>query len=566
MALFLAMVVVSSAWGQTSPPGPESVVVVANSAMKGSLRVARHYMKKRDIPEENLIVLETAPEEKIGRKVFVDTIHNPLLDSLVDEGIIDAFKGSTDAFGRKSVTVFSNPVRYLVLCYGMPAHVTGPPPAEVEDTQLLRKQLKGKHIHLVDAFQEGRMARTEASVDGELSLLLMRDVPLRGFFPNPLYQDPGQKNGRNILRVTRLDGPSPEAVMRMVDNAMAGEQHGLKGRAYVDEDGRGGGFAKGNAWMAKTAEVFEKLGYDMSHDTRRATFHGSDRFDAPVLYAGWYASNRNGPFALSGWSFPEGAVAAHLHSFSARPIRSTSKGWVGPLVDRGVSATFGNVAEPYLSLTHQFDAFFVALVNGWNFGDAAYFALSGLSWQAVAIGDPLYRPFATGLEDQVALIGDPMNILEDQYVVMRQVRTLQKDGKGEEALAKAEWGMREAPGPALALLLAELLQEAGKDKAARRALSLFARLPPTESSEWGLYADIADKLLELGDPHSALLIYKNLESLKMPEKVQLAFLKRGIKPAQKAGEPGIAIDWQARVTPPPPPPPENATEKNNQNL
>jgi uncharacterized protein (TIGR03790 family) len=564
VALLIVIASRPEAMAQPAPAGPESVVVVANAEMKGSLRVARYYMKARDIPEKNLIVLKTETIERISRQAYLDTIHNPLLEAFQQAGLLDAYKGSRDAFGRDTVTVFSNSVRYLVLCYGIPAHVTGPPPAETDDTSLLKKQLKGRYLNLVGSFQEGRMAKTEASVDGELSLLLKRDVPLRGFLPNPLHQDPTQGKGKDILRVTRLDGPSPEAVMRMVDNALAGERNGLKGRAYVDEDGRGGGFAVGNQWMAGCAELFKKMGYDLEHNTVRSTFRASDRFDAPVLYAGWYSHNRNGPFALSGWQFPEGAVAAHLHSFSARPIRSTSKGWVGPLIDKGVSATFGNVAEPYLSLTHQFDAFFAALANGWNLGDAAYFALPGLSWQGVAFGDPLYRPFAVGLEEQFKQIGDPLNILEDQYVVMRQVRMLQAQEKPEAAMALAERGMRETPGPALALLLAKLHQAEGNKRTARKTLSLFSQLPPATSNEWGLYADIADTLRELGDPEAALMIYQKLESQKMPEKVQLAFLKRGIKSAEKAGEAGIAIDWRTRTTPPPPPPPEKTPEPKTQ--
>ena len=550
--LILLFCILAPALHGQPEPTPASVIVVANSAMDGSLKVARHYMEQRAIPEENLFVLETGIEERIGRGDFIETIHNPLMAGLVERGFIDAFAGATDPFGRDSVTVFSSKVRYVVLCYGIPAHVTGPPATETDDLAMLKKHLKGPQQSLIAAFTEGNMARTDASVDGELSVLLLRDMPFRGFYPNPLYANLNRNDTRNILRVTRLDGPSPEAVMRMVDNALAGEREGLKGRAYVDEDGREGAFAVANEWMAQTAKQFSAMGFDLTHDKRRATFQAADRFDAPVLYAGWYATNSNGPFTLKGWTFPKGAVAAHLHSFSARPIRSSSRGWVGPLVDRGVSATFGNVAEPYLTLTHQFDAFFIALAQGWNFGDAAYLALPGLSWQGVAVGDPLFRPFAVSLEEQMEAIGDPLKILEDQYVVMRKIRKLLADGEPLEALKWADRGMRETPGPALALLRAEPYQTAGKEKAARQTLALFEQLPPTEPGDWGLYADIADKLLELGDARKALRIYQNLEKHTKPENVQLAFLKRGIKSAQKAGESGIAIEWQARVTPPPP--------------
>ena len=41
-----------------------------------------------------------------------------------------------------------------------------------------------------------------------------------------------------------------------------------------------------------------------------------------------------------------------------------------------------------------------ALSRGQTLGEAAYYALPALSWQAVVIGDPLYRPFLVSLEDQ----------------------------------------------------------------------------------------------------------------------------------------------------------------------
>ena len=52
-------------------------------------------------------------------------------------------------------------------------------------------------------------------------------------------------------------------------------------------------------------------------------------------------------------SMMAGAVALHIHSFSAPTLRSDSAGWCGPFVARGVTATVGNVFEPYLDLTHR---------------------------------------------------------------------------------------------------------------------------------------------------------------------------------------------------------------------
>src|SRR2546422_4372969 len=89
-----------------------------------------------------------------------------------------------------------------------------------------------------------------------------------------------------------------------------------------------------------------------------------------------------------------GAIAYHLHSFSAATIRSRTAHWVGPLLDKGATATVGSVEEPYLGGTLDVPAFFGRLIAlGFSFGEAAYGAMNVLSWQTTVVGDPLYRPF-----------------------------------------------------------------------------------------------------------------------------------------------------------------------------
>lgn len=533
--------------------GADSVVVVANRAMDGSLKVADAYMKMRGIPADHLIILETSTEEQVSRKEYLDTIHNPLMHALLQRELVDAFSGSIDLLGRKTATLFENKIRYMVLCYGIPSRVraTGAEQA-AQDDPYLKRFLRRTNPGLIETFTEGNLARNDASVDGELSLLFKREIPLRGFVPNPLHNNENNGGFEDILRVTRLDGPSPEAVIRMLESSLAGESRGLRGRAYVDEDGRRGGFEIGNTWMASTAQLFRSLGFDTSHNTARATFQLTDRFDAPVLYAGWYAADCDGPFTLPGFRFPDGAIAAHLHSFSASTIRSRSRGWVGPLVDRGVACTFGNVAEPYLRLTHQFDAFFKALSRGWNFADAAYFALPGLSWQGVAIGDPLYRPFAVDLETQLDSAGRTLSVLQDQYLFIRQANLMHQSGNIEEAKRIASQGMLKSPGPALALKRASFYSEEGNRERALTSLSFTVDLPISSVTALGLWAEIGITLAELGDPNSGVKVFQKLAKFKVPENVQLAFLKKGVNVAQKSGNPGLAVEWQASADSPQP--------------
>ncbi len=55
----------------------------------------------------------------------------------------------------------------------------------------------------------------------------------------------------------------------------------------------------------------------------------------------------------------------------------------------------GNVYEPYLALTVNFDILQDRLMSGLTLAEAAYAATRGISWMNVIVGDPLYRPYAS---------------------------------------------------------------------------------------------------------------------------------------------------------------------------
>ncbi|MEO8353428.1 MAG: TIGR03790 family protein [Chthoniobacteraceae bacterium] len=105
------------------------------------------------------------------------------------------------------------------------------------------------------------------------------------------------------------------------------------------------------------------------------------------------AEHAAGPFVQPGFRFEPGAVAVHIHSFSATTLRSTTQQWCGPLLAVGAAATLGNVYEPYLGLTPELDIFYDRLQAGFTFAESAYMAQRSVSWMTTVIGDPLYRPF-----------------------------------------------------------------------------------------------------------------------------------------------------------------------------
>ena len=97
-------------------------------------------------------------------------------------------------------------------------------------------------------------------------------------------------------------------------------------------------------------------------------------------------------------------MAVHIHSLSANTLRSASANWVAPLLSKGATASLGNVYEPYLQLTPHLDIFNDRLLHGFSFAESAYMSQPVLSWMDVAVGDPLYRPYAGWL--QLAAKGD----------------------------------------------------------------------------------------------------------------------------------------------------------------
>jgi uncharacterized protein (TIGR03790 family) len=528
-------------------PEPAHVLVLANAQSKDSLRVANDYIRRRQIPKANLIKLPMSTDEAIDRATFIETIFNPLLQHLLQANLIEAFEAGQDAMGRTRITVLRNPFRYLVLCYGVPVRI-GEMDTSINEKDW-QKAAFAASPQLAQQFNEGPLARNEASVDGELALMLKRDQPLTGFIPNPFFLNRSTSAISDVLKVCRLDGPSARASMNITKSAMRAEKYGITGRAYVDEDGRQGAYTKGNAWFKDCAQIFASEGFDLSHNTTPDRFSSADRFDAPVLYAGWYTQDVDGPPAIDGFRFPDGAIAAHLHSFSALPLRSKTKGWVGPLVHNGVAATFGNVAEPYLDFTLHFSSFFRALIEGFSFADAAYFAQPALSWQNIVVGDPLYQPFKKNLADQLEQTGDPLRLLQDQYVFIRAINIELANSDRDAAMAIATRGMRVAPGPALALRKAQLLIEDGQHSKAAETLAFTASIDAHDTNEWGLFADIADTFIELNEPTTGLDIYSKIV-INVPvshSDVVLPLIQRAVQSARLVGNVKLATDWMTLV-------------------
>jgi uncharacterized protein (TIGR03790 family) len=254
-------------------------------------------------------------------------------------------------------------------------------------------------IRLLHAWQrtaEGGK-ETVAAVDSELALLWHGRFPVDLWTANPLYTgrfaDPAHPDEPRTLFVSRLDGPTPAVVRRMIDDAVATEKEGLRGRFYIDARGTPGDdpYAQTDQRLlalAKRVEDVEHL--PMVLDRLEPVFPPNSCPQA-ALYCGWYNHKQYVP----AFQFVRGAVGWHIASSEAVSLRTPKGYWCPHLLQDGCVATLGPVREPYLASFPDPDDFFALLLCGrFTLAEVFGYTQPALSWQMILLGDPLYRPFA----------------------------------------------------------------------------------------------------------------------------------------------------------------------------
>ncbi len=470
----------------------DQVVVVYNTRVPESKGVAEHYAALREVPASQVFGFDLPETEAIDRGDFRDRLQKPLIKALEDQDlihfgshIIPATSGQPQRIEWK---VTRARIRYVLLCYGVPLRIA-------EDSNLREEGAEKLQIEL---------RRNEAAVDSELSCIPIpgQKMLLTGFLSNPLYgctnaQQFDPTNG--ILMVTRLDGPTAAIARGLVDKAIQAETDGLWGRAYFDLRGVADGPLKlGDDWIRGASEISRRLGFETIVDTNGATFPASFPLSQVALYAGWYEENVSGPFARQTVEFMPGAFAYHLHSFSAATLRSTTRQWAGPLLARGVTATMGCVAEPYLGGTPDIATFFARFVySGFSFGEAACAAQRFLSWQTTVIGDPLYHPFSQGPQAQYESLERRHSRLAE-WSYLRLINFKMVNGMPvNEAVNILECLPESRQSAVLEEKLADLYSAQGKPASSVDALQRALKLDPTPQQQIRMMLNLADRLPSL---------------------------------------------------------------------
>jgi uncharacterized protein (TIGR03790 family) len=386
---------------------PEEVVVVANKMVWHSEALAKYYMLRRNIPDGNLILLRAPSREDCTREEYDEKIALPLR----------AFLEKNDPEGKK--------FQCLALMFGLPLRINAPEltSGERKDLSELKKQheavllqikevehLKDQEILKILRESEKRIKRQidlssknlqGAAVDSEIALVREEPYPLAGWLSNKLFlwnrKKPPSNLHQKVMMVSRLDGPTEGIVRRIIDDSLEIEKIGLKGIAYFDAQWPNpgnkelSGYAFYDRAIHLAAGRVEKSGkMKVILDSKERLFQPGECPDA-ALYCGWYSLGHY----VDAFTWVKGAVGYHIASAECTTLKEKgSRVWCKMMLEKGVAATIGPVAEPYIEAFPPPDLFFGLLLDG-RFTLAECYALSNpfWSWQMVLIGDPLYRPF-----------------------------------------------------------------------------------------------------------------------------------------------------------------------------
>lgn len=404
--LYVCVVLMGMPASDANALEPDEILVLANRNASRSIDLARYYMAKRQVPAENLLKLWVGDAEVCSREDYDKKIAGPVRSFLA------ARQGQ-------------RPIRCLLVMYGLPLKIAAVSEKPLQGRERFssrpQRQAAGAGADtnsqvppenlaedMATAPEQGShpAARdTEASLDAELTLVMAGDYPLAGWVPNPYFVG-YQKltlalSKEKVLMVSRLDGPDESLVRRMIDDSLAAETAGLKGRAYFDarwpDPGEGTqqvGYAFYDRSLHVAAEKVRATGVLPVATEATETLFEPGQCPQAALYCGWYSLAKY----VDAFQWQQGAVGYHIASGECVTLKQKgSQVWCKRMIEEGVAATVGPVSEPFVQAFPVPELFFGFLMDGYlSLAECYIVSTPVVSWKMVLIGDPLYRPFLKG--------------------------------------------------------------------------------------------------------------------------------------------------------------------------
>lgn len=276
-------------------------------------------------------------------------------------------------------------------------------PASEEPTEALPAPPIGQNVSLPapPAFEVGETDSAEKEEEKEEEE--MEEISME-VFPTPAEPVKQQENQfripepvRRILFVARLEGPSVQTVLKMIDDSAAVEKKGLEGAVYLDARKPRPVQPPAPGSYDKMEQSLNDLGIrlkrftnlDVHLDTEGPLFKKENCTAPCALYCGWY-SHRN---FQDIFTFVPGAAAYHVASSEAEDLK-TAPFWCPNLLEHGAACTLGPTFEPYLGAFPEPDPFYSLVLTGkFSMIECWYYTKPFNSWAMTYVGDPLYVPF-----------------------------------------------------------------------------------------------------------------------------------------------------------------------------
>lgn len=382
---------------------PNEILVIANSNVSGSTDLAKYYMKKRGIPDDNLLVLNVTKKEQCGRFEYEKKVSTPVQKYLKSK----------------------NQIKCLVTMFGMPLKIaslklTRDEKKEKSNLYKIKKEIKIKLLKSKSDDEKKKIEKKLATVnnkiktfnfqcnkgaalDSELTLVKQHNYSLAMWIPNPYFAGFHRKKLQfkqsDVIMVSRLDAPVYSDVKRIIDDSLYAETNGLKGKAYFDARWPNPGekdikdYAYYDRSIHLAAEKIKKSNLMPVKKDESSDLFQLDQCPDAALYCGWYKLANY----VDAFTWQKGAVGYHIASAECTTLKNKrSRVWCKKMLEKGIAATIGPVGEPYVQAFPVPDLFFDLLSKGkLTLVECYFFSTPFISWKMVLIGDPLYNPFIT---------------------------------------------------------------------------------------------------------------------------------------------------------------------------
>lgn len=447
---FSALLLLAGVTGQVpSWLDPARILVIANAAMPDgngngvpdSLEVAQRYAALRGVPSSNVmpLSLSTSGSSFASYAAFYNELKVPVM-------------ARVQALGATQITTF-------LFCHGVPYAMN----AGAASTRSVDQAMMTPGVFTsASSMPFATYWSANTLFDAQPGI-----APEWAHFQHQLFHA-----GQHMYLVARLDGPTPEEALDLVEGARYGDQYihtaagAYGGRIYVDT--RFSTYANPAAlpWPQFHAPSYAQADSDMAYATQwmvgfplwwentssdleigqpGATFsNGNNALTASeaLFYYGWY----NYATYHDAWWWKPGSAACDLNSNSVAGVRDLLPGSFGGMaLRRGASAVVGVIAEPYLT-GHPFPEIFIkGLLDGRTFAEAAAVSDPTVLWRSLFVGDPLYCPLPPAKPLVLDTLPPPLPVVTfvpgggTSAVLQAQVDTLGRPA--DPVTLEGPWGM-----------------------------------------------------------------------------------------------------------------------------